>query len=185
MRIAPPAPGSTVRSAASAAGISLLAGFSLFASLACQPQPAASPDGESGGLEASSTVTAEPNASAAPSAEEAAQAAAREGAQTWLALVDAGQFEASWDAAANLFKSSVTKEQWSASLKGAREPLGAVSSRQLQGSEYKTSLPNAPEGKYVVVYYDSAFAQKAPAKESVTLIEEPDASWKVAGYFIQ
>ena len=37
----------------------------------------------------------------------------------------------------------------------------------------------------MVVYYDSAFAQKAPAKESVTLIEEPDASWKVAGYFIQ
>lgn len=158
---------------------------SVVVGLGCQPQPAASPDGQSAELQATSTVTAEPSAPAAPSPEEAAQRAATEGAQTWLALVDGGQFEASWDAAATLFKSSVTKEQWNSSLKGAREPLGSLSTRQLRGAEYKTQLPGAPDGKYVVVYYDTAFAQKAAAKESVTLMEEPDASWKVAGYFIQ
>ncbi|HTV24696.1 MAG TPA: DUF4019 domain-containing protein [Polyangiaceae bacterium] len=159
---------------------------SLAVAIGCQSQqPAAAPDGESSELQASSTVTAEPAAPAAPTPEEAAQRAAQDASQTWLALVDAGQFEASWDAAAALFKSSVTKEQWNSSLKGAREPLGATSSRKLQGAEYKTQLPGAPDGKYVVVYYDTAFAQKAAAKESVTLMEEPDASWKVAGYFIQ
>jgi len=176
MRIAPSALGSSLRSWAWAA--------SLVIGVGCQPQPAAAPDAEPS-LAASSTVTAEPTAPAAPSPEEAAQKVAQDGAQTWLALVDAGQFEASWDNAAALFKSSVTREQWNASLKGAREPLGTVSSRQLRGSEYKTQLPGAPDGKYVVVYYESAFAQKAGAKESVTLMEEADASWKVAGYSIQ
>lgn len=170
--------------ASSARGFSLRPWAAAAAALtvfACQPQPAATPDAE-----ASSTVTEEPNAApAVPTPEETAQRAAQDGAKTWLALVDSGQFDASWDAAATLFKSSVTKEQWNSSLQGARQPLGEVNARELKGSEYKTQLPGAPDGKYVVVYYESSFAQKQGAKESVTLMQEPDASWKVAGYFIQ
>jgi hypothetical protein len=146
----------------------------------CQPQPSSTPDAE-----ATAAASAEPAAPAAPSPEEAAQAEAQKQAQDWLALVDAGQYDASWDAAAPVFQSSTTKEQWNQALQGARGPLGALGSRQFRAAEYKASIEGAPEGKYVVVYFDSNFAQKPGAREIVTLRQQADASWKVAGYFVQ
>lgn len=152
-----------------------------FAILACQPQTPTTPDAE-----ATRTASDEP-AQAAPalSAEELARAEARQRAQAWLTLVDSGQYDASWDAAAPVFQSSMNKEQWNDALKGARGPMGALGSRQFRAAEYKTSIQGAPEGKYVVVYYDSAFAEKLGAREIVTLRQQADESWKVAGYFVQ
>jgi hypothetical protein len=146
----------------------------------CQPQPAATPDAE-----ATAAASAQPAAPAAPSPEEVAQADGQKRAEEWLTLVDAGQYDASWDAAAPVFQTSTTKEQWNEALQGARGPLGALSSRKFRAAEYKTSIEGAPEGKYVVVYFDSAFAQKPDAREIVTLKQQADASWKVAGYFVQ
>ncbi len=145
----------------------------------CLPQPATTPDAEA------SAQGAAPVAPAPPSPEEAAQSVARQRAQTWLQLVDGGQYDASWDAAAVIFQSSTTKEQWNTALQRARGALGALSSRELQASEYKTAVEGAPEGKYVVVYYTSAFAEKPSAREIVTLRQATDESWKVAGYFVQ
>jgi hypothetical protein len=148
----------------------------------CQPQPSSTPDAE-----AAATAHAEPvaPAPAAPSAEQVAQAEAEKRARDWLGLVDAGQYDASWDAAAPVFQASMSKEQWNQALQGARGSLGSLASRQLRAAEYKTSIQGAPEGKYVVVYFDSAFAQKPGAREIVTLRQQADDSWKVAGYFVQ
>ncbi|HTV24705.1 MAG TPA: DUF4019 domain-containing protein [Polyangiaceae bacterium] len=147
---------------------------------ACQPQPLATPDAEAINSE-SPAATQAPS----PSPEEAAQVDARKGARDWLALVDGGQYDASWDAAAPVFQSSTDKQRWNQALQGARGPLGPLGTRQFRAAEYKTSIAGAPEGKYVVVYYDSAFAQKAGAREIVTLRQQADESWKVAGYFVQ
>jgi hypothetical protein len=84
-----------------------------------------------------------------------------------------------------MFQASTSKDQWNAALAGARGPLGPLTSRKLRAAQYKTSLDGAPPGKYVVVHYDSAFAKKPGAREIVTLLETPDASWKVVGYFVQ
>lgn len=155
---------------------------SSFVVFGCQPQAPSTPDAE-----ATAAASPEPGAAApaAPSPEEAAQAEAQKRAQDWLGLVDAGQYDASWDAAAPVFQSSTTKEQWNQALQGARGPLGSLGSRQFRAAEYKTSIQGAPEGKYVVVYFDSTFAQKPGAREIVTLRQQADESWKVAGYFVQ
>jgi hypothetical protein len=84
-----------------------------------------------------------------------------------------------------MFQSAVTKEQWAGALENARTPLGELASRKFRAAEYKESLPGVPDGQYVIVFYDTAFAQKAAATESVTLARTPDGAWKVAGYFIQ
>lgn len=144
----------------------------------CQPLEAKSPD-EAASSEA---APAEPQA---PSPEEAAKQAGRSNAESWLALIDNSQYGESWDAAAVLFQESTTKEQWGEAVKGARDPLGALTSRKFRAAEYKTSLPGAPEGTYVVVHYDSAFTEKPEAREIVTLRQATDGSWKVAGYFVQ
>jgi hypothetical protein len=95
--------------------------------------------------------------------------AAHARADAWLALIDQKHFEQSWDAAAPLFQSSLKKDNWRNAVRAAREPLGALSSRKFHATEYKTSLPGAPDGQYVVVYYDTSFAQKQSASEIVTL----------------
>lgn len=124
-------------------------------------------------------------AEAQPPASNPAERQAPLRAQAWLGLVDRGQYTASWDAAAPLFQVSTTKEQWEGAARGARAPLGELGKRDLRAAEYKTSLPNAPPGEYVVVHYDSAFTKKAPAREIVTLMRAPDDTWKVVGYFVE
>lgn len=158
--------------------ISALEAAALFAavSAACQPTPVKTPDQVASNGEA---VAAE--APAPPSPEEQA----KERAQSWLVLVDQKQYASSWDKAAPLFQSSTTKEQWEGALNQVRGALGELSSRKLRAAEYKAELSGAPEGKYVVVHYDSAFAKKEAAREIVTLMQVPDDSWKVVGYFVE
>ena len=59
--------------------------------------------------------------------------AAQKAAESWLKLVDAADYDASWEKAAKLFKGAVTKEQWAQSARGARQPLGKLSLRKCLG----------------------------------------------------
>ena len=106
-------------------------------------------------------------------------------AGAWLTLVDAGQYDKSWDQAASLFKESLSKDQWVQSLKTARMPLGKVISRTSASTTYTTSLPGVPDGKYVVIKYDTSFENKKSAVETVTPMLDKDGKWRVAGYFIK
>ena len=154
----------------------LLAALSGFA---CQQPEAKSPEAP-----ATPASTAAPAQAPAASPHQADEQAAHTSADSWLALIDQKQVAQSWDATAPIFQSSVTKEQWEHAVAAARGPLGELSSRKFHATEYKTTIPGAPEGEYVTVYYDTAFAQKAAATESVTLMKS-DGSYKVAGYFIK
>ena len=87
-------------------------------------------------------------------------------AREWLALTDAGNAAASWDAA-------------------ARHPLGALTQRSVLSTEFTTSFPGAPDSKYAIVLFRSAFAKKADAVETVTLERESDDAWRVVGYVIR
>ena len=116
-----------------------------------------------------------------PTAEKAAVKAALE----WLALVDAGRYDHSWEAAARLFKAAVTKEQWRASLGAYRKPLGQLITRTLQSKTYATSLPGAPDGEYVVIQYATRFENKKTAIETITPMLDQDGRWRVSGYFIK
>jgi hypothetical protein len=117
----------------------------------------------------------------ADSPEEAAQAAA----ESWLKLVDEASYDASWDEAAKLFKAAVTKEQWRQAVGAARSPLGKVVSRKLKSRQYTETLPGAPDGKYVVIQYDTVFMGKKAAVETVTPMLDPDGVWRVSGYFVR
>jgi hypothetical protein len=118
---------------------------------------------------------------AAESREDAAQAAA----ESWLKLVDDGRYAASWEQAARVFKSAVTQARWEGAAAAVRNPLGTVVSRKLKSREYKEQLPGAPDGRYVVIQYDTVFANKASAVETVTPVADPDGTWRVSGYFIR
>jgi hypothetical protein len=70
-------------------------------------------------------------------------------------------------------------------LKATRAPLGKVISRKVKSAVYKTSLPGAPDGKYVVIQYESSFEHKASAIETVTPMLGDDGQWRVSGYYIR
>jgi hypothetical protein len=118
-----------------------------------------------------------------------AQAPSTKAAQTstevWLALVDSQNYAGSWDTAATVFRTRITREQWQAAAQAARAPLGQLKSRGLKSATSTTTLPGAPDGQYVVFQFNASFEQKSAAVETVTAVLEPDGTWRVVGYFIR
>jgi hypothetical protein len=106
-------------------------------------------------------------------------------ANRWLVPADAADGAATWDQAAAAFQAGVSRTDWADALKRVRQPLGAVKSRTMTSSEFKRSLPGAPDGEYVVIQYDTQFEHKAHAVETVVPTRERDGSWKVSGYFVK
>jgi hypothetical protein len=118
------------------------------------------------------------SAMAADASEPAAGAA-----ESWLALVDAGKYDQSWNAAAKLFQQRVSAAQWPAAVKSARELLGALVSRTPPDVRLAKSLPGVPDGQYALIHFHAKFANKADALETMTMMMDGGA-WKAAGYFI-
>ena len=106
-------------------------------------------------------------------------------AQVWLALIDAGNYAESWKESSQLARSLVTEDAWDSSLSGVREPLGTLVSRKLISAQSLTEMPGAPDGHYVVMQFDTSFANKKSAVETVTFMLEKDGQWKSCGYFIK
>lgn len=103
----------------------------------------------------------------------------------WLKLVDAGEYDKSWDEAAVYFKKAVTKEQLQKSLEAVRKPLGKCINRTVKSANYATSLPGAPDGEYVVIQYETSFENKEKAIETVTPMKDNDGKWRISGYYIK
>jgi Protein of unknown function (DUF4019) len=118
-------------------------------------------------------------------AQESSAKAAQASVETWLSLIDGQNYAASWDSAATLFRSAVTQEQWTAAAQTARAPLGQIKTRALKAATATKTLPGVPDGEYVVFQFDTSFAQKAAAVETVTAVREKDGTWHVGGYFIK
>jgi len=119
---------------------------------------------------------------AAQTPEDAAQAVA----ESWVKLVDAVDYGASWDEAATVFKSAVTKEQWTSAATGARGPLGSLASRTLASRQVTDQPPpGAPAGTYAIIRYTTTFANVPAVNELVILILDGDRGWRVAGYTVR
>lgn len=118
-------------------------------------------------------------------AQDSSTKVAQTSAESWLALIDAKNYAASWDEAAGFFKSAVPQDKWEAAAKGARTPLGDLKTRTLKSATATTTLPGAPDGEYVVFQYNTSFDQKQAAIETVTVVKQNDGTWRVVGYFIR
>lgn len=106
-------------------------------------------------------------------------------AESWLELVDRGEFDKSWQEAAAYFQQAVGREQWQQTLVAVRRPLGEVGSRELLEATFKSSLEGAPDGSYVVIRFKTSFSNKVDALETITPMLDPDGQWRVSGYFIK
>lgn len=121
----------------------------------------------------------------AAAADSEKEKAAVTAAEKWVALVDEGKYAESWKEAAEYFKNAVKQEQWEQSLQAVRKPLGKLVSREVKSKSYKTSLPGAPDGEYVVIQFETSFENKKSAIETVTPMMDRDGTWRVSGYYIK
>ncbi len=113
------------------------------------------------------------------------EALAIQSATSWLQLADNGKYGESWDSAAAVFKKAISRDKWQQAMKQVREPLGKLLSRKVKSATYTTTLPGVPDGEYVVIQFETSFANKKNAVETVTPMIDKDGKWHVSGYFIR
>lgn len=104
-------------------------------------------------------------------------------AKQWLGLVDDQNYG---DAFKQLSASAQGKSSlpaWSAKIGQERGPLGAMASRDIKAIKLTKILPGMRDGQYATVQFDSSFAHKASAVETVTLTSDKGA-WSVIGYTV-
>jgi hypothetical protein len=97
-------------------------------------------------------------------------------ARQWLVLVDDKNYTQSWTQSGAAFKTRQSADAWAKESAVKREPLGAVASRDLKSIDLSRNT-------VAVIRYDTVFAHKATAVESVTLNFE-NGSWVVTDYFV-
>jgi hypothetical protein len=103
-------------------------------------------------------------------------------ADAWLKLVDDGNYKESWNQLATVVKPLVSEDKWAQEAAAGRKLMGPVISRNFKAAKYSTTLPGAPDGHYVVIQYDSSFANKKSTVEEVVPMLDTDGKWRVSGY---
>ncbi|GEM_PF-1121001 len=137
---------------------------------------------------AAQPMAAAPKADAKASAEKDSDpdvALAKKAALAWLALVDAGKFEATWDEAAAPFQKAQSKSDWAKGLGGARPTMGKLVVRTFLNHEVRAALPNLPPGKYITVRFTTVFEKHANGSESVTLVKDGARGYRMMSYLLK
>lgn len=98
-------------------------------------------------------------------------------ARQWLVLVDDKNYAQSWSEAGTAFKARHKTDGWAADAGIKRAPLGAVASRGLKSIDLSRN-------NTAVIRYDTVFARKAAAVETVTLNFENNG-WSVTDYTVE
>lgn len=109
----------------------------------------------------------------------------QEAAVAWLDLLDSGQYAASWDQAAPQLQRTMPRPAWDAKVRAQRAPLGPVVARRLKWANYTETLPELPAGQYVILEYETRFANRVSAAETVTPVKDAHGRWKVGAYSIR
>jgi hypothetical protein len=112
---------------------------------------------------------------------EAKEAAAAQKAEAWLKLMDNGDYGKAWDECGALFRNMVTRQQWVEGLPKDRAALGKFKSRKLEDVMYRSSMPGAPEGEYVMTRFFADY-EKNPKVEEVVSLMYIDGTWRPIGY---
>lgn len=107
-----------------------------------------------------------------------------ESCKAWLALIDAGKYDESWDTGSAYLKSKLDKATWSTLVKGGRDMVGPVISRGSAQVTPTDTLPDAPFGRYLVITIPAKF-QMAPSATETIILKLENGEWKGAGYFIK
>ena len=103
-------------------------------------------------------------------------------ARDWLARVDEGNYQESWEQASTLLKSKTNQAEWVKSTTAIRSTRGKMTARYIATAGTTTSLSGFPDGEYIVLQFYTTFAPQSLALETITLIKAPNETWQIADY---
>ena len=132
-------------------------------------------------LFALASCQASPVITTARSAEVEAHAAAL----AWLALIDAGDYQGSWDSTDNFFQGQIAQQKWIVRVGDVRKPLGSVKTRTLKSVQYYGHYGHrirTNENERVLILFKTIFEHDAVANEAVVETKDSDGQWRVWGY---
>lgn len=104
-------------------------------------------------------------------------------ARYWLQMLDQSQFGHCWEKSSILVKKNLSKEAFIKEATRSRQPFGPFIKRNIVMSQPKVELPGSPKGKYVIIKFESEFANKKKVIQTVIVQQDPDQVWRVAAYF--
>jgi hypothetical protein len=111
------------------------------------------------------------------------QKGAVEAARGYLAQIDRGDYEATWDSAGPVLRDMTNEFMWTNTLKIARKTVVVLPGRKLEGGAFTTQIdPGGPAGEYAVMQFVGR-SGKLTATEKVVMQKE-QGKWKIVGYFI-
>lgn len=99
----------------------------------------------------------------------------------WLSLVDEQKYQETWESLSDVFKGTITKEQWIADLESFRQPLGKPEKRKLL---YVTESSDDDVGSYLIIQYQTSFENKESKGEAVSVSKDSTGRWKILGYTV-
>jgi Protein of unknown function (DUF4019) len=105
-------------------------------------------------------------------------------AETWLGLIDKGEYGESWKEAAGHIRNGMNEKKWVQILDEFRVPLGKMIARQLADAACRKSPSGAPDSQYVLMHFYTSFENKKAAMETVIAVLDKDGKWRVASYFL-
>lgn len=104
-------------------------------------------------------------------------------AEAWLAVIDQGKLDQSWEqASVPKFQKLVTKHDWAKAVENVRAQTGAKVTRQLKNQTYLATSPEGVSGPFIVCVYEAVY-EKLKARDTVTFILDEDKVWRACGYF--
>ena len=100
------------------------------------------------------------------------------GIESWLDLMDKGDYAQSWEAGSRSFRWAVTKGDWMEALEKVRRPLGKIISRKLISTKYSAL------GYRCDTKFESSFDGLKSTAETLVFTRQWNGEWKPAGYLI-
>ncbi len=99
-------------------------------------------------------------------------------------MIDTRNYSRSWKESSAIVQGAATEQHFTNVLDTFRTPLGDLVSRKLVSSQRLAQMPGAPDGHYVVLQFETSFANKKSAIETVTFVLD-NGQWKPASYSIK
>jgi uncharacterized protein DUF4019 len=102
--------------------------------------------------------------------------------QKWLALIDDGDFQGSWNNLSQLAKSLLRWEEYRQVAADFRSKHGGVYERVLKRVWYTSDWPHSPEGDYLGVEYESRMRFDKDRVREFTVLAYEDGEWRVLAH---
>ncbi len=109
----------------------------------------------------------------------------------WLQILDENRYDEAWNLCNSDLQAEVEQAEWVGGLEQVRKPLGMPIKRVTTKLVPTDSLPDAPEGRYLVLVFKTEFMNiEFPMTEVVILeknrdlsVDDPSA-WTVSSYYL-